>query len=251
MISILKKSNYALGRGVKAFSTSRGDLSAPLLPYDGFNACDYTGDDPSHVDACRSLLYRELGVTAEQVIFPRQTHTDNVCVIDRLPAGNLDDVDGLVTSLPRVALAVNTADCVPVLMADPVGRVVAAVHSGWRGSRNRIVSKALDKMIALGADIGRIHVAVGPCICGDCYEVGEEVARQFFDYPRAVSCRDGRWHVDLIEVVVETLVIQGVRHQNIYCSGICSRCNSDEWFSARRLGVKSGRTLSVIMLQDE
>ncbi len=241
------------GEGVVAFSTLRGRLTADS-PYSGFNACHYVGDTPAHVDACRSLLCRDLGIGRDHLVMARQTHTDRVAVIERLPAPDelLEETDGLVTRLRGVALAVNTADCVPLLMADAEAGVVAAVHSGWRGTIGRIAARAVETMVELGAEALRISAAIGPSICADCFEVGDEVAEQFRrKFPGDVvrdlaGCRP---HVDLRAAVRHTLVASGVAPGNIALPSACSRCDSERFFSARRLGVASGRTLSVIMLK--
>lgn len=240
--------------GITAFSTGRGAVN-PADPYDGFNACHYTGDDPVHIAGCRRRLCDALSVPSESLVIPRQTHSARVAVIDTVPVNreSLEGVDALVTSLPSVALAVNTADCVPVVMADPEAGVIAAVHSGWRGTVDRIVAKAVTGMVALGADPSRISAAMGPCIGPECFEVGEEVAERFETefpgdstviYPTTGSQRP---HVDLPRAVAATLIAAGVRSEAIAMPPACSRCDHRRFFSARRLGVGSGRTLSVII----
>ncbi len=235
-----------------AFSTGRG-TDRPDDPYGGFNACHYTHGNPQEVAACRSILCDMLPGLRELVI-PRQTHSLNVALVDTTPVGNLEDVDALVTAVPGVAIAVNTADCVPVLMADSEAGVVATVHSGWRGTAGHIVLKALDVMEQAGARRGRINVVFGPSICTGCFEVGPEVADVFMsEYPGTddiVFKNYGeRPHVDLRRAIVHDLVDGGIDESNIDCSAPCSRCNWTEWWSARRMGVNSGRTLSLIMLQ--
>lgn len=236
-----------------AFSTLRGPVTA-ADPYSGFNACHYVGDSLAHVDACRSLLCRDLGIGRDHLVMARQTHTDRVAVIERLPvaAESLEETDGLVTRLRGVALAVNTADCVPLLMADAEAGVIAAVHSGWRGTVGGIAARAVEAMRTIGAEPWRIHAAMGPSICADCFEVGDEVAECFLaDFPETVVTvgRGGRRHIDLGVSVRHTLVASGVAPENIAQPPACSRCDSNRFFSARRLGVASGRTLSLIMLK--
>lgn len=232
--------------GVKAISTER-NCSNPADPYDGFNACHYTGDASDHIAQCRRELADYFGVDASRLIIPRQTHSVSVATIDRIPfEGNLEEVDALVTALPDVVLAIHTADCVPLVMADNDAGVIAAVHAGWRGAVGGIVLNALDRMIALGAKPESIHAAMGPCICGECFEVGEEVAGQFPD--DCVARRGGeKPRVDLARFVAGQLAERGVAAENIYMPIACSRCNPDRFFSARRLGVNSGRTTTAII----
>ena len=249
----MKILRYDLGRRVTAFSTER-DAADVTDPYSGFNACHYTHGNPCEVAACRDMALRQLS-GASAFVIPRQTHSLNVAVVDSPSVGGLDDVDALVTSLPRVALAVNTADCVPVLMADPAARVVAAVHSGWRGTAGHIAVKALDVMQRAGASSARVRVAMGPSICTCCFEVGEEVAEVFRSL-RSDADGDiiyynnvgGRPHIDLRRAIERDLTDAGVSSDNIYTGAPCSRCNWQRWWSARRMGIDSGRTLSVIML---
>lgn len=248
---------YDMGCGITAFSTGRdADTVAGAGCYDGFNACHYTGDDPVHVDLCRRELIRSVdGI--ECLVIPRQTHSLNVAVIDREPAGQLVDVDAVVTASRGVAVAVNTADCVPVLLADPDAGVVAAVHSGWRGTVGHIVFKTLESMVALGAVPGRVRAVMGPSICTGCFEVGHEVAEEFEKaFPGVnevvVYGADAatRPHVGLRQAIRHDLEQAGLHAGNIdTVSSPCSRCNPGEWWSARHIGVNSGRTLSLIMLK--
>lgn len=237
--------------GVVAFSTCRDAGDDTCGAYSGFNACHYTGDSAAHVEECRDALCRELGIGRGWLVVPRQTHSDRVAVIDRVPVadGVLEGVDALVTALPGVALCINTADCVPLMLADAQAGVVAAVHAGWRGVLSAIVSRTVEAMESLGADAGRIEAMMGPCICGHCFEVGPEVAQLFSEsYGGAAGVVLGGYakpHVDLAEALVLTLRELGV--MSVRRPPACTHCRPDTYFSARRLGVNSGRVLSVIM----
>lgn len=226
--------------GLTAFSTLRG-CTDPEAPYDGFNACHYTGDSPLHVEACRAAL-------GPDIVIPRQTHSLNVAYIDS--PGMPEGVDALVTTRPGLLLCVHTADCVPLVMADREAGVIAAVHSGWRGTVGRIAALALRRMVIAGADPRRVVAAMGPCICPDCFEVGPEVAQAFRDagLAEAILPREPRPHIDLPLAVRLTLMAEGVADSAIAPPVGCSRCRPDLWFSARRLGVNSGRTLTAIAL---
>lgn len=247
----LETLNYRTTLGITAFSTMRSadDLA---LPYSGFNACHYTGDTADHISRCRLRLCRHLGISPAQLIIPRQTHSDRVAVIDSLPVSPeaIEGVDALVTALPDVALAINTADCVPVLLYDADAGVIAAVHSGWRGTDMRIAAKAVAAMTRLGAAPQHIHAVMGPSICPDCFEVGEEVALHFREgYTQAtVIDKPGqRPHINLGEAIRSTLTDCGLRPESITLPSACSKCHPEHFFSARHLGINSGRTLSVIL----
>ncbi|MCM1028284.1 MAG: polyphenol oxidase family protein [Pseudoflavonifractor sp.] len=242
--------------GLVAFSTCRGCVDE-ANPYSGFNACHYTGDSPAHVAECRHQVALWLGLPSpDSLILPRQTHSVNIATVDSLTsAGSLTDIDGLVTMDPDVAIGVSTADCVPLVMVDPMARVAAVVHSGWRGTVGRIALNALRAMARLGASPARVHVAMGPSICPSCFEVGEEVASAFCE---AFPGVDGiilrrpqmKPHVSLPRAIAVTLTEGGVPESNIGVPVACSRCEPLRFFSARRLGINSGRTLTVCRLSD-
>lgn len=249
---MMRTLKFNLGDNITAFSTLRGNVANPYEPYAGFNACGYTGDNPDHVRECRLILSRDLDVEPQQLIIPRQTHSCNVCFISNpVDEATLNDVDGLVTSTPGLALCINTADCVPVVMADPTAGIIAAVHSGWRGTAGGIVPNAIDMMVGAGARPQAIRVAFGPSICTQCFEVGEEVAANFKSTHGAISRFGLKPHIDLRVAIIQSLISKGIPHKNIYSGAPCSRCNISDYFSARRLGVSSGRTLSVIMIKQE
>lgn len=232
-------------------STCRG-VEHPAGPYDGFNACHYVGDDSAHVEHCRSELCRRLGIEAQQLIIPRQTHSDCVAVIDRLPypEENLQGVDALVSALPSAVLAINTADCVPVLLAHPASGVIAAAHCGWRGIINDLLPNTIQAMTALGAKADEIIAVMGPAICPECFEVGPEVAQIFASHFPDTSniIIDGyeKPHIDLSAAIIEKLRKLGVPATNIRPSAECSKCNPGKYFSARALGINSGRILTII-----
>lgn len=239
--------------GIVAFSTCRGCVIEGDN-YSGFNACHYTGDDENHVLYCREKLCDMLQIPLENLIIPRQTHSLNVAVIDAIPfdADKLENVDALVTTLPNVAIAINTADCVPLVMVDEVAKVIAVAHSGWKGTVGKIASATIAKMVECGANPSRIKVAMGPCICGDCFEVGDEVVAQFvaqgFNAPQIILNGYGaKSHIDLPQACRKSLIEEGVLDENISLPTECSRCNPQKFFSARRLGINSGRTLTIAM----
>ncbi len=240
--------------GLTAFATERG-AADPSDHFSAFNACDYTGDSPAHVAACRREAARALGLQgAGRLILPRQTHSLNVAIVTAASDPlTLTDIDALVTSDTSIAIGVSTADCIPLVMVDPVARVAAAVHSGWRGTAGRIAARAVEAMTSLGAAPGHILAAMGPGICRDCFEVGEEVADAFAEaFPGAdgiiLRCPGEKPHISLHRAITVTLVDAGVSPGAISSAAPCSRCNPERFFSARRLGIRSGRTLTACRL---
>ena len=206
------------GPGVSAFSTMRGEETYDSKDvYAGFNVCHYTGDDPAHVDDCRRELAEYIGTDVNRLVIPRQTHSVNVAVIgDRLPC--LEDVDALVTT-------------------------------GWRGLYDGILAATVAEMARLGALPRDIRVAIGPCICGACYEVDEEFAARFEarfgSGVRMPVAPGGKPHVDLRAAAITELQRCGIDTTGISDSGVCSRCDG-RLFSARRQGVRSGRIATVV-----
>ena len=243
--------NYDLGPGVGAFSTGRGTFATSENPYSGFNVCHYVGDSAEHVAHCRAMLSQTIGIASEKIIIPRQTHSSNVAIVTNTPV-EFDDIDALVTSERGVALCINTADCVPILLADHEAGVIAAVHSGWRGTVARIAALTIDSMIALGAAPERIHAAMGPSICPECFEVGEEVADAFLcEFPNSndiVIHSLPRPHINLAAAISQTLLDKNIAAEHIALPPVCSMCHPQEFFSARRFGINSGRTLSLIYM---
>ena len=246
--------------GVEAFSTSRGEVQGRNA-YSGVNLCDYVGDDALHVLDARIMLTMQLGIDLDDLVMPRQTHSCRVAVIDEAfrsmdidrQEAYLEGVDALVTKLPGIVIGVNTADCVPIVLADEQAGVIAVAHAGWRGTVGRITGKVVEEMGRQGASTDRIQVTMGPSICQDCFEVGDEVVDAFeqahFDAGAIVKRNPttGKAHIDLRAANREALIARGIPAAHIVTSQHCSRCEHDRFFSARRLGINSGRTFTGII----
>jgi len=155
-------------------TTRAGGVSAP--PFDTFNLGDHVGDDPAAVAANRARLGAAIGLGADRVVWMNQVHGDRVELIDGPRDSAVDDTDALVTSTPRLALAVVSADCVPVLMADARAGVVGAAHAGRVGAQRGVVIRAVEAMLALGAQAADISALLGPAVSGRNYEVPAEMA---------------------------------------------------------------------------
>jgi YfiH family protein len=215
-------------------------------PYDSFNLGDHVGDDPADVAANRERVARELGVPGERLVWMNQVHGARVAVVDGPQEGPVAGTDALVTATSGLVLCVVVADCVPVLLADPVAGVVAAVHAGREGVRQGVVPATLSAMASLGARARHVSALLGPAVCGDCYEVpGEmqaEVAR--VAPAAAVRTRKGAPGLDLRAGVAD-----GLRRAGIPEVVQDPRCTVEDphLFSHRRDGV-TGRQAGIVWL---
>jgi polyphenol oxidase len=162
---------------VRRVTTTRaGGVSAP--PYDTFNLGDHVGDDPAAVAANRKRLASAIGLATDAVVWMNQVHGDRVARVDGPLDAPVEQTDALVTTSPRLALAVVTADCVPVLMADARAGVVAAAHAGRVGAQNGVVARTVEAMLDAGAHAEDISVLLGPAVSGRNYEVPAAMAEE-------------------------------------------------------------------------
>lgn len=235
---------------VSAYSTWRGDCMAEQ-PYSGFNICHYTGDDPTHIAECREELSRVTGIPADRIIIPRQTHSTNVLTVTSLPieSDKLENIDAIVTNLPEVIVGVNTADCVPVALADPIAGIAGAAHAGWRGAVGGIVETTVSAMTTLGSNPANIRAVMGPSICAECFEVGEEVAIRF-DEDCVIRTPGQKPHVSLHKHITNILCSCGLKESNVkpFDPQLCTRCHSDVFWSARKAGINSGRIFTFVKI---
>lgn len=247
---------------VTAFSTTRnGGVSKG--DYASMNCTPYTGDDIEAVQRNQQLLCTALHIEKEQLIIPYQTHSVNALVIDKeflqqnaeKRNEQLQNIDALITQEKGVCLCVSTADCTPILLYDRKQQVIAAIHAGWRGSVNYIVRKTLEQMQHLYNTQGEdIFAAIGPCIGFDAFEVGDEVYDAFkqndfpMEYISGWKPETHKWHIDLQMANSVQLIDFGVPTEQIDICDICTFTHYEKFFSARRLGIKSGRILSGIFM---
>lgn len=257
----LRLLEYTFSSEVRAFSTYRQGRDADASPYAGFNITDYCGDSPEHVQECRRWLCRELALPESHLLLPRQTHSNRVLTVDEAFCAHseahqqslMQGIDALVTSRQNICIGISTADCVPLLLLDPTVHVSAAIHAGWRGMAAHIISSAVEQMVALGASPAAIKAVVGPSIGPSSFEVGEEVVRNFLEhnFPETIVMRQyPKPHIDLWAAATFELERVGVDLQQIYVVGADTYTQSDDFFSARRLGGQSGRIYSGIVMYD-
>ncbi|RIH65681.1 peptidoglycan editing factor PgeF [Mariniphaga sediminis] len=233
---------------IKAFTTLRQTFPGNEMPR-------FTGNRGQGTQENRENLAGMLGITAKQLVFPRQTHTDCVARILRLPEKELQETDALVTNQPEICLCVQTADCVPVLLFDTKRKTIAAIHAGWRGTVQKIVEKAVRKLTAsYKTSPSDILAVIGPSIGPEVYEVGTEVVEAALEnIPNASSSLKknvwGKFHFNLWEANRQILLDTGLSSPNIQIFGECTFHEKEKYFSARREGIETGRLVSGIMLK--
>ena len=243
---------YNMGTGVTAFSTTRqGGCSTGN--YAAFNINGYCGDDEVHIAANKVALCGLLGIDSNRLVMPHQVHDCVVRRIDGPQQGVIEGVDAVMTDVPQLCIGVSTADCIPVLLYDSTHRAVSAVHAGWRGTVLRIVQKAVEAMHdAYGTVPAELLAVIGPGISLDSFEVGDEVYEQFhaagFDM-QPISRHDAKWHIDLPMCNRLQLMEAGIPAYHIQMTNICTYQQYERYFSARRLGIQSGRIYTGILIK--
>ena len=216
----------------------------------------FTGDDPVVYDPFRKELAQALHMNPQQFVFPRQVHGDRVEIVNEsMGFTDIPDTDALITNQPGICTCVQTADCVPILLFDPVKRVIAAVHAGWRGTVNRIVGKTIQCMQQqFGSEPKNMLAAIGPSISSEYYEVGADVIsliqKSFPDSPELLrSAEDeNKACLDLWEANRVIMKEAGLSQIRIETMERCSWFDESRFFSARRDGVTTGRMVTGIML---
>ncbi len=239
------------------FSTRHGGVSQGYLASMSFS---YDRETEEIVDENFRRFSAANDLPFESLVLTHQTHTDHVQAVDDSYKNQgrhrrLREVDGLVTKTPGLGLVCFTADCVPLLLADPESGVVAAVHAGWRGTVQSIAARAVEQMVMLGAKPERIVAAIGPSIGPCCFEVGPEVQKEFTDrfgdaLPQVSSGREGHTLVDLWKA--NRLVLQevGVAKNNIFTSKTCTVCNNSDFYSHRYTKGMRGSLIAAISIKE-
>ena len=190
-------------------------------------------------------------------ILPVQTHSLNVAVVTN-DRETFQDTDALITQIPGLPIGVRTADCIPIILYAPDIKAVAVVHAGWKGTLGGIVSKSIDRMVDMGADVSRLHAMFGVSICSECYEVDQELADKFIaegfvsniSYPGGSGSRP---HLDLQGMNAKRMQEKGVLSENIVLNNLCTKTSCDEsgaflFNSWRRNPGTAARNLTIVNL---
>ena len=241
------------------FSTRYGGVSEGM--FSTMNLGFGRGDSDDNVRENFRRLFAAIGIPEGSAVFTKQTHTVNVRVATGADRGiglereiPYDDVDGLVTDVPGVALSVFCSDCVPIFFYDPVRRAIGTCHAGWRGTVGRIAAKTVELMKqTYGCDPANIVAVIGPSIGPECFEVGEEVADAFSEeFGESVILRKPgvKPHVDLWEANAAALADAGLVREHISIAGLCTMCEPEMLFSHRASEGKRGSNAGFLMMSE-
>jgi YfiH family protein len=235
-------------------TTRHGGVSTAAFA--SLNLGYHVGDDDAAVTANRRRLAEAAGFNLDRLVTAQQVHGMHIAWVGANDAGcgatSWEDAvprcDGLITAERHLPLMIQTADCAAVLLTDPVNRVLAVLHAGWRGALQRIASTAVRQLIdGAGTDPARLVAGIGPAICPACFAVGEETAdamREAFG-PAVVTAHDDQPHVDLPAAVAADLRSAGIPAAQIEVHPDCTQCRSDRYFSHRGQGGRAGRIAMV------
>jgi YfiH family protein len=222
-------------------------------PFATLNLGHTVGDDPAAVEENHRRVLAALQIRREQIVSPYQVHGTAVRWAGKADAGSVQEAtDGLVTATPGIALFFRFADCVPVLLFDPLRRVVGLAHAGWRGAAKGVVAAAVAAFTHhAGSRPGDLWAGIGPAIGPCCYRVGAEVATAVANAcpPETPVVRQeaDALYLDLPGAVRAQLIAAGVGQ--VEMSGLCTSCHNDEWFSHRADQGRTGRFGVFIMLE--
>ena len=229
---------------VCGFSTKIGvNTSSPYY----FNLSHSVGDKKEMVDFNRKLFFNKLGLNENLISYQIQVHGDFINEVNTF--GNCGQSDALITTNKNLGLAISSADCPAIFIYDPVKKIIAAIHSGWRGTEKKILLKTLHNLRdEFSSNISDLVCYIGPSISQKNYEVGEEVANKFDD--EFVLEKENKFYLDVSGANYKMLVDAGVKKINIQLSNLCSFELGNLLHSYRRDGQKSGRALGVIAMMD-
>lgn len=244
------------------FSTRLGGVSKEHLA--SMNLSFSRGDDRENVMKNHEIFAERCGYDFEKLVFSDQVHDIQIKNVNREDAGkgitkesDIKGIDGLVTDVKGIPLITFYADCVPLYFYDPVKKVVALAHSGWRGTVKKIGAVMVKRMADdYGSNPSDIICAIGPSICRSCYEVSLDVAEEFKAaysediYNRIIDVKEnGKFQLDLQLACFYNFLSAGVKEEHIAMPDICTCCNSDVLFSHRASGGKRGNLAAVAMIR--
>ena len=244
-----------------AFTTRIGGVSEGI--YSSMNMSFTNGDSDRKVFENYRRICEVIGTLPEKAVLSQQTHTNNVRIVTEDDIGkgivkgrDYTDVDGLITNIPGVTLVTQYADCTPLLFCDPVKKVIATSHAGWRGTASEIGRITVEKMCdKIGCNPKDILCAIGPSICQNCYEVDDAVYAPLSKIPYLdkekifIKKDNGKYMLDLWETNKEILINSGIKEENIDVTDLCTNCHPDIFHSHRFTKGKRGNLAALIALK--
>jgi len=244
------------------FSTRLGGVSEGI--FSSMNLSFTRGDDPAAVTENFRLFCESIGTDYRKAVISAQEHHTNVLAIKEEDCGcgvvkdrQYSDVDGMMTDVPGIVLVTQYADCVPLFFADPVRKVVATSHAGWKGTVAGIASVTVSRMQEVyGCDPSEIQVGIGPSIGRCCFEVDQPVADEFSKLPFADDTLihddgNGKFHIDLWETNRRFLLQSGIKDAHITVTDLCTKCHPDVFWSHRITGPDRGSLAAFISISEE
>ena len=256
---LLEKSGIVM----HGFSTKIGGVSKGV--YAQMNLGVSRGDDPEAVLENYRRIANVLHMPWERMVLSHQTHTTNIRVVTEKDAGaglvkkrDYENVDGLITNIPNLPLVTFYADCVPLYFVDPVHRAIGLSHSGWRGTVKRMGQCTVEAMKAeYHSRPEDILACIGPSICSECYEVGEEVAQEFekaflpAQNEQILKQKpDGKYLLNLWKANEIILLEAGIKKEHLAITDVCTKCNPDILYSHRVMGNQRGNLAAFLCLNE-
>ncbi|MBD3185078.1 peptidoglycan editing factor PgeF [Candidatus Poribacteria bacterium] len=246
-VPFLQKSGFLV-----SISTRIGGVSQK--PYHSLNLSYHVGDDPEAVNENRERFSEAIGFDLDSLVIAQQVHGDKVSVVDNSKAGcgafthknAIPGADAMITRSKKLTLGILTADCVPIMIADPVEDTFGIAHAGWRGTLHSIGAKTVIKMQnEFAIKPKNCIVILGPAIRPCCYSVGEDLVKHFIQEFGSEVCVSGN-NLDLHKALEIQLVKAGIQKENIFIESLCTSCNTDLLYSHRAENGHTGRIMSII-----
>jgi YfiH family protein len=248
------------------FSTRLGGVSTGIFSSLnlGSGSSPYK-DNPENIKNNFILICESIGIDPNSMVMSDQVHKTDIRLVTAEDRGkgyviprDYDEIDGLITNTPGLTLVTKYADCVPLFFVDTVNKAIGLSHSGWKGTIGRIGQKSVEEMSkAFGSHPENILAVIGPSICMDCYEIGDDVADEFI---RAFSSEEqstilvknqrNRYQLNLWEANRRILLAAGLKDENIHLSGVCTSCNCEILFSHRRSRGKRGSLAAFLAIKE-
>lgn len=247
------------GFSTRLGGVSQGEIGSMNLSF---------GREPGreNVEENHRRMAAAIGYAPENMVFSRQTHTTNIMNVTEKDRGlgftrdrDYNDIDGLITNVPGVVLVTFYADCVPLLLVDPVHRAIGSAHSGWRGTVNNMGKAVVEAMTkAFGTKPEDVVAAIGPSICQDCYEVSGDVIGAFqkaYDpglWPSLFYEKEnGKYQLNLQQACFENFLSSGLLPEHISLPDLCTCCNPELLYSHRASGGKRGNLAAFLTIREE